>query len=141
MGIGKTQALSSQPIQVGCRYSAVAVESANIAIPHVIGEDNHNVRTERLIPLRTNLIRCNNRHEHQTANQLAEIHSDGDLPGDQRPLPNQQSDLRCFPDITIFTQLNLQSPGGAVEWFGLTSRSRVWLWQMSVAVLPDNVWP
>ena len=127
MGVSKTQALSSQPIQVGRWYSAVAVEGTNIAIPHVVGEDNHNVGPERLIPLRTNLIRCDNRHEHQTANQRAEIHSHGDLPGGQRPRLNQQSDLRCILNITIFTQRNFQNPDVTVEWFGLTSLSRILL--------------
>ena len=36
MGVSKTQALSSQPIQVGRGYSAVAVEGANIADPKVL---------------------------------------------------------------------------------------------------------
>ena len=43
MGVGEDQAFSCEPVQVGGGNSAFAVEGGDIAIPHVVGENDQDV--------------------------------------------------------------------------------------------------
>ena len=68
MGIGKNQAFLCEPVQIWRGDSAATVEDGDIAITHVIREDDHDIRLERFW-LRRNVAVCGNRPQHQPAGE------------------------------------------------------------------------
>jgi hypothetical protein len=49
MGVGESQALLYQPVQVGGGDSAGAIETGDIAVAHVVGEYYYDVRDTGII--------------------------------------------------------------------------------------------
>ena len=68
-GIGENQTFFCQRVQVGCGDSAVAVEDRGIAILYVIGENDHDVKSERLFRRGRNVFLRDHRRQHQRARQ------------------------------------------------------------------------
>ena len=79
MGVGENQAFSGQPVQVGRGDSAVAVEDGDISITHVIGEDDQDVRPERLTRRRRNAFLTDDWYQHEPAGQSEQCPSHGTL--------------------------------------------------------------
>jgi hypothetical protein len=45
VGICEAHSLGSDPVHVGCWYAAVGVEDLDVAVAHVVRDDEHNFRT------------------------------------------------------------------------------------------------
>ena len=76
MRVCENQAFSCELVEVGRGDSAIAVENADIAITHVISEDDQDVRAERLLTRRCrNVFLCRGKSQRQPAGQCKIIQS------------------------------------------------------------------